>query len=137
MRVEIRKSGGPTCETCGATERVALPEGPLERDVLALLEQANRELERDCVAKFDEAATELRRQTSVYVNEYVDRRTEVFRAGLLTHFRKENEALADGVLALVEPDARRHRVLKRRWQRKLAAEVALAVEELRAQTRLA
>ena len=133
MRVEVRKSGGPACSECGAHELVETPDGFLERDVLALLEDANAALERDCVANFERAADDLR----AAVNADLEARVASHRAGLLEHFRRENAALADGVLAMVEPDAKRVRVLKRRWQRKLAAEVALAVEELRAQTRLA
>jgi hypothetical protein len=133
VRVEIRKSGGPTCEACGAHEIVQVPEGPLEKDVLALLEEANAQLERDCVAKFEEKADELRFDAMTRV----DRCVTNFRVELLAHFQKQNDELAEGVLAFVEPNARKYRLLKRRWQRKMAAEMAVAVDELRAKTRLA
>lgn len=133
MIVQIRKSGGDECEMCGATELVTLPDGsPLERDVLAFLEARNAELERDCVARFERAATDLRADAL----EHVEEKVAQYRASLLTFFREENAALADGVLELLEPDARKVRVWKRRWQRQIAAEVAVTVDDLRAKTRL-
>lgn len=131
MRVEIRKSGDPTCEHCGATELIMLPNGtPLERDIKKLLDEENAKLERDILAVFEAAAHDLRRK--------VDGEITAARAGLLATFMGRHAELADGINAFMETrEVPRYRFAKRRWHRKLSAEIAVAVDDLRTQTRLA
>ena len=74
MRIEIRKSGGHACETCGATELIFAP-------------VANANLEKD-------------------------------------------------LLALFQSEVPRYRPIKRRWYKKLVAEVERATGELRDLTKL-
>lgn len=134
MRVEIRKSGGPTCETCGATDLVLLPTGtPLERDIQALLREENARLERDVVLVFNTVTSDLRREAL----ERVDEAIADSYADLKTKFQYQNDSLADGILAFMdERHVSKFRWSKRRWQNRLAAELELAVDDLRAQTRL-
>lgn len=141
MRVEIRKSGGPACEHCGATELVLLQNGtPLERDIHALLNEENERLERNALALQAETAADLRADVDdlkAEVDRLVEAAISIRYGELLNKFERLHDQLADGVTAFMDDQqVPGYRLAKKRWHRKLSAELALAVDELRSQSRL-
>lgn len=127
MRLAILSGSDDRCRECGLPEPVVIggTGERIETTILDLVEMhaRRRELEVALAAKEEIAMLdELLRQEAGELKEK------------LAASHREYE---DAVEAIVGSRARRWRVLKRRWQRQLEADVHDAVERLREETRRA
>jgi hypothetical protein len=113
MQIELRKSGGPACEKCGATEVIL---SPLTNE--AVVEEIAPVLEREA-ARFEE---ELR---ALFTDEARSREKKFAAFLARTQARYEED------VRLAFGDVGRFRFFKKRWQQSLRAEVEAALERVR------
>lgn len=111
MKIEVRKSGGPVCEHCGATELVVSPRSneALEADLVALFAKGAAKLERELLDAFEAGR-----------DEALERKLEDARAAYL---KRLSDALGDRVPAV--------RFVKRRWQTEMEESLRSVMDELR------
>lgn len=131
MRVEIRKSGGDACPTCGALELAETKLGkPLVWDSLHLMETEWKRRERDLQEAFQARLAEHAAQSNARA---VAARTAITE--LEAHHEELHALAAQGIEQLIGPEYRKVRVLARKRRRKLVEQATPIVEQLLADTR--